>query len=310
MTEHRKQVGIIGTGVIGGSWAITFARAGYEVRLFDIDPTRASSACVEARAALSNNGKSQPVSIHVAKTLDEAVRGAVYVQESCLEDRDTKERVLLEIDTVAEPDAVIGSSSSALPPSTFLRSIPGRHRCMVAHPFNPPHLIPLVELVPASFTDPAALNYAQQLLRAVGQSPIVVHGEVLGYVGNRLQVAVVNEALSLVARGIVSPSDLDLSLRLGLGERWSLMGPFETMDLNAAGGFAEYAAKFRASYEAVGRDLHVADPWVEEAICAVAEWRRSEVSLAQLKSRIRWRDEALARNRATRLAEGTSGVTL
>jgi 3-hydroxyacyl-CoA dehydrogenase len=165
----------------------------------------------------------------------------------------------------------------------------------VAHPVSPPSLVPLVELVPTPWTDPGVTERAKRLLTEAGQSVVTLKREIPGFVLNRLQAAVICEAMHLVGAGVIEPDDLDRTMRDGLGLRWSFMGPFETMDLNAEEGIGGYLGRFAASYEAMAKDLKVAEPWRPEAVAAIEADRRRRVPSDRLAERRRWRDRRLMR---------------
>src|SRR5262249_20259952 len=149
-----------------------------------------------------------------------------------------------ELDRLAAPDAILASSTSTIVASRFTEKLKGRSRCLVAHPVNPPHLVPLVELVGAPWTSPKVIAKAKALYQAVGQVAIVVKKEVDGFILNRLQAVLLAEAFRLVEGGYVTPQDLDKTLKDGLGLRWSFMGPFETIELNAPGGIPDYCGRY------------------------------------------------------------------
>lgn len=300
-----RKVGIIGCGVIGRGWIILFARSGYEVSVFDRDAAAVDEALNRVRTSLHElealgwlDAADCFARVGKADTLEQGVKGACYVQESVTEDAGVKSGVFREMDRFAPADVPLGSSCSSIPPSEFLEEIPGRQRCIVAHPFSPPHLVPVVEIVPTSWTSQSVIDRVCRLLKETGQHPVLVNKEVPGYVVNRLQAAVVNEAMYLVGQGVISPVDLDRCMRSGLGLRWAFMGPFETMDLNARGGFMDYATKFGFAYEAMGRELKVSEPWRRETLEMIERWRRSEAPAEELPRRQAWRDEMLVRLRA------------
>lgn len=299
----KAEVCVVGCGVVGGGWALAFARAGHRVALHDSSPGQAER-CLESIAGalggLERHGAlTDPwevlARLRPAADLEEAVAGAAYVQESVIEDAAVKTRLFQDMDAVASPDAILASSTSAILPTRFLEGVAGRRRCLVAHPFNPPHLIPLVEVVMTPWVDEDVVDATVALLRSVGQAPIVLRREIEGFVGNRLQAAVVNEAMNLVRLGVVSPADLDRCMKDGLGRRWAFLGPLETMDLNAPAGFAEYADKFGASYQQLGRQLGVAEPWSDLAAQQVEDWRRSETPAGGVAAIQAWRDLMLLR---------------
>ena len=168
--------------------------------------------------------------------LAEALAGAHWVQESAPEDLATKQALWRDLDRLADPTCILASSSSAIVPSLFTETLAGRARCLVCHPINPPYLIPAIELVPAPWTAPETMARAETVMRGLGQSPIVMQREIDGFVMNRMQGALLEEAFRLVADGYCTTEDIDRGLKDGLALRWSFIGPFETMDLNAPGG--------------------------------------------------------------------------
>lgn len=302
MAERVKQVAVIGAGLIGRGWAIVFARAGWRVRLFDINPGACDAALDEiARQAgdLARHGLScdpgQLVSrIESSGDLDAAVEGASYVQECGPETLEAKRRLFVQLDAVAPADSVLASSSSGFPTSAFAEGLENRARCLVVHPVNPPHLTPLVELCPASWTAPETLARAMETMESVGQTPIVVKKEIDGFILNRLQGALLNEALRLVDGGYVDPDDLDKTVRDGLGLRWSFMGPFETIDLNAPGGVGDYMERFGPMYARMALTQTVPPDWGGTAAAAIVAARRAHLGVDELKERQRWRDRRLA----------------
>ena len=170
----------------------------------------------------------------------------------------------------------------------------------MAHPGNPPYLIPVIEIVPAPFTEPAAADRAQALFAAAGMMPIRVAKEVEGFVFNRLQGAILREAYCLVRDGVASVADIDTVVREGLGMRWSLIGPFETVDLNTRGGIASHAQKMGPAYERMGAERGQHDPWTPELVAKVDAQRRAQLPLDQWADRVAWRDRALMRLVAAR----------
>ena len=295
-----EPVAIVGCGLVGRAWAIVFARAGHEVRLWDERP----EACTAARdfagemlpelerlglipcradAALSR--------IRVTPDLAEALDGAVHVQESTFEDLAVKRAVFARLDALAGADAVIASSSSALLPSAISEGLPGRHRCVVAHPINPAYLVPAVELVPAPWTDPALMARTARLLAAAGMTPMTMRREIDGFIMNRLQGALLHEAFRLVAEGFASAEDVDIGLREGLALRWSFIGPFETIDLNAPGGVRDYVARYAGIYENLSGQP--AADWTGEALDRIEAERRARLPEDGLAARQVWRDRRL-----------------
>jgi L-gulonate 3-dehydrogenase len=287
---------IIGSGLIGRSWALVFARAGWSARLFDPSPAATQKAVAWIDAALLDEAPDARRRaeirgrIGISPSLEHAVAGAAHVQENSPESLELKRSILSEIDRLADPETIIASSTSAILPSAFAEALPGRSRVLVAHPVNPPHMVPLVEMLGSPWTSPQAIERATETMTAIGQSPIRINREIDGFVLNRLQAALVNEAMALVDAGVASPSDIDKCLTDGLALRWSFIGPFETMDLNADGGFADYAFKYRSIFERMGRSLGSSTPWTETAISTVSAERREKLPLAEIAGRQLWRD--------------------
>ncbi len=297
----KGPIAIVGCGFIGRGWAIVFAKAGYEARLYDAAEGAAAQALAAidvsltdlARAGLLEDPQAARARITACATLAEALDGAVFAQESVFEQRDLKAKVFADMDALAAPDVILASSASAIPASAFTADLTGRARCLVAHPANPPHLMPVVELVPAPWTSSAVVERAHRLYEEVGQVPVRLNKEIAGFVMNRLQAGVVCEAMHLVGEGVMAPEDIDKVMRYSLGLRWSFMGPFETMDLNAPQGFKDYATRYSKSYESLGYTLRVAEPWSTTTIDAIEADRRRQVPKEKVAERRAWRDRRL-----------------
>ena len=300
MTGINK-VAIVGAGLVGSGWAIVFARAGTTVRIFDGDAGIRASVLGHIAASLAelrDVGLVDDVDavlgrISVADSLAEALADADYVQESVFERTDVKTAVSLEIDRAMRPEAIVGSSSSGIPASAFTEGCANRSRFLIAHPVNPPHLVPVVELVPAPWTDPAVVPAVRDLMERVGQVAVVVTREVEGFILNRLQGALLNEAWALFEEGYATAADIDKTVSYGLGYRWSFMGPFETIELNAPGGVADYAARLGPLYHAIAQDRTAPRPWSEELVGRVTAERRAALPVGDLAERRAWRDRKL-----------------
>jgi 3-hydroxyacyl-CoA dehydrogenase len=250
----ERKVAVVGTGLVGRAWAISFARGGCRVALYDPVPGAVTEALAAIGPALDDlaaagllGGASAAellARIGAAPDLAAALDGAGHVQECAPEVLDVKVAVFSELDAAAAADAVLASSTSGFVPSLFTQGLAGRQRCLVAHPINPPYLVPAVELVPAPWTDPAVVERTRLLMTDIGQVPIVLAKELDGFVVNRLQTALVTEAFRLVDGGYASAADVDRAVAQGLGLRWSFIGPFETGDLNAPGGIRDYVDRY------------------------------------------------------------------
>jgi L-gulonate 3-dehydrogenase len=297
-----RTVAIVGGGSIGVAFCIVFARSGFDVRLYDPVEERRRAVKPEVRARLDDladfgllddSAESVLVRITILDNLADTVQDAVLVQECAPEHVDLKRDLFKRINEHAHPDAVLASSSSALVASSFADGLPGRARCLVAHPGNPPYLIPVIEIVPAPFTSEETITRALALYEEAGMSAVRVSGEIEGFVFNRLQGAVLREAYCLVRDGVASVADIDRVMRDGVGLRWSVTGPFETVDLNTRGGIASHAQKLGPAYERMGASRGQHDPWTPDLVARVAEQRRVALPLDEWDARVRWRDRRL-----------------
>lgn len=308
-------IGIVGGGSIGVAFALVFARAGFHVRVQDPDPVRRAAVPGELRQRLEELQGYALITeapdailgrVSVVAELAAAVEGAILVEECAPENVALKRELFVELDRLAAPDTVLASASSFLTASSFAEDLPGRARCLVAHPGNPPYLIPVIEIVPAPFTDETAAARAEAIFSAAGLSPVRVHKEVEGFVFNRLQGAVLREAYCLVRDGVASAGDIDRVVREGLGLRWSVVGPFETVDLNTRGGIASHAAKMGPAYARMGAERGQHDPWTPDLVAKVAADRRAQLPLEAWDERVLWRDRELMRLLAERQRDRSS----
>jgi L-gulonate 3-dehydrogenase len=305
------RVAIVGSGLIGRAWASVFARAGWEARLYDAVPgavERARELIAEglreqARHGLAHDPEGALARVSVAHDLAETVEGADFVQENTPETVEDKRAVFAELDRLVSPDVIIASSTSAIVASRFTEDLAHRERCLVAHPVNPPHLVPLVELVPAPWTSTEAMAGAKLVYEEIGQVPIVVKKEIEGFVLNRLQGALLAEAFRLVGEGYVSPQDCDKTLKDGLGLRWSFMGPFETIDLNAPGGMADYCARYTGFYRNLQASPATPEVFEADNVGGIVKQWGLPPDPARLNARMAWRDRRLAALRAHKASQ-------
>jgi L-gulonate 3-dehydrogenase len=295
------KIAIVGAGLIGRAWAIVFARAGRQVALYDSDPLALPAALETIGVNLADLAESGLIAdpgetiqrIEPVKSLEAVLHGALYVQENGPENLATKQALFRELDRLADPGAVLASSSSALRASLFTEDLPGRARCLVAHPVNPPYLVPLVELSPAPWTSRETVARARALMEAVGQVPVELRREIPGFLLNRLQGALLGEAFRLVEQGYCAMEDIDRTVKDGLGLRWSFMGPFETIDLNAPGGIADYIRRYGPAYHEMARSVGAPDKWSDALTAKLEEERRQTLPSDKLGERAAWRDRRL-----------------
>jgi len=298
-----SNVAIVGAGLVGQGWAIVFARAGWQVRLYDADRkglARAAEVIAQQLRALQEYGLVEDAAAAAARVrpapeLRDALADAVYVQESVPEKVEVKQALFGELDALAPPGAILASSTSSIPASRFTERLAGRGRCLIAHPVNPPYLVPVVEVCGAPWTSAEAVARTRDILSAVGQRPVEVRREIEGFVLNRLQGALLQEAFRLVQDGVASVEDIDATVKDGLGLRWSFMGPFETIDLNAPGGIADYCARYGPMYASIGATQDSCPPWNGELVDTLARERRVALDARDMAPRRFWRDDRLMR---------------
>jgi L-gulonate 3-dehydrogenase len=307
----ERPVTIVGGGSIGVAWAVVFARGGRAVGLFEPDENRRRLVPAELQRrleALAEAGliDEEPATIaarvEVHDDLSASVKAASYVQECAPENAGVKRCLFEDLGRLAPEDAVLASSSSALPVSAIAGDLGCRARCLVAHPGNPPYLLPVVELVPAPFTAPGAVDFAEALLGSVGMSPVRVRREVEGFVFNRLQGAVLREAYCLVRDGVATPEDVDRVMRDGPGRRWSILGPFEVAELNTRGGIDAHARLLGPAYARMGAERGQDDPWTDELVATVSKAVQARFPREAWEENVAWRDRALMALEACRRA--------
>jgi 3-hydroxyacyl-CoA dehydrogenase len=266
-TKPIRRVTIIGTGVIGASWTALFLAKGLEVVATDIAPNAeaALKKFVEAAwLALKRLGLAPGASqskLTFTPDLPTAVKGADLVQENGPERIDFKKKLYGQLDQLLPPDVIIASSSSGLTMSEIQSGCASHpERCVIAHPFNPPHLVPLVEIVGGTKTSEETIERASKFFKSLGKQTIRLNKEVPGHVANRLQAALAREVYHLVADGVVSAADVDTALCWGPGLRWGLMG---NMMLNHLGGgqggiehfFQQFAGPMTAWWKVLGQPV-------------------------------------------------------
>jgi L-gulonate 3-dehydrogenase len=295
---------IVGAGAIGIGWAVAFGRGGLTVALHDPDAEQLARAMEDMAARLGDleefglldeSPKAILARVTPQSDLGSALEGAGYVQECAPESLELKRRLLATLDELTPAETILASSSSAITASAMAAEIPGRARCLVVHPGNPPYLLPVVEVVPAPFTAEEVVERTIALLAGAGLSPVRVRVELEGFVFNRLQGAMLREAYALVRDGVASVEDIDRIVKDGLGRRYSIIGPFETSDLNVRGGIRAHAERMGAAYARMGDERGDHARWSEELVAQVDAERRALLPLEQWSDRVAWRDRALMR---------------
>lgn len=288
-----QKLAIVGAGMIGASWAALGSAHGVAVSAYDPNPeaeARFLSHVERARTQLAELGLTGDGAVSFSTDLAAALDGAGFVQENGPENEAVKRRLLAEIDALLPPDAIIASSTSALVRSAIVADCATPERIVVAHPFNPPHLVPLVEIVGA---DAEVVARAAEFYRSLGRRPVVLNREMPGHIANRLASALYREAVHLVEQGVASVADIDAALCNGPGLRWALMGPHMTYHLGGGeGGIAGYLAHLGPSqvrrWQSLGNPS--LDAEVQAKIVAGVAEETGGRSIAELEAR---RDEGL-----------------
>lgn len=301
----QDKICIVGSGLIGKSFAMLFASSGYQVHLYDIQASQVTDALSNIRTQLVDLKEmgllrgtltvdQQHSCINGATDLSVAIKGAWFVLECVPERLDLKTSVYRSIDPLLEPSAILGSSASSLVPSLLSKDLKNRNRFIVVHPTNPPFYAPLVELIPAPWTDPDVLPKTKSLCTEIGQAPVVLNKEIDGFVLNRIQYAIIGECWNIVKAGVMSPEDVDKVMSEGLGRRYAFMGPFETAYLNAD-GWVSYQERYQGMIERVASSF---DPFPKiegPTLQTIHDAFAQQIPLAQLDARRKWRDARLAR---------------
>jgi 3-hydroxyacyl-CoA dehydrogenase len=295
-----KRISVIGSGTIGASWAAYFLARGFEVAAYDPAPNGEDFArrfidnawpTLEKLKAVQPGADRKRLSFF--KDPAAASKGAAFVQESGPEREDLKIELFAAIDGAAPAESVIASSSSGLLISRVTAKCKHPERCVIGHPFNPPHLIPLVEVVGGGKTSPDAVTKAMNFYREIGKHPIHIKKEVRGHAANRLQAALWREAIHLVTEGVVSVADADAAIAYGPGLRWALMGPHLTFHMAGGdGGMKHFMAHLGPALQSWMDELGTPrlDPKTQEAIIdGVTE----EVAGRSMDDLRRWRDRKL-----------------
>lgn len=298
------RVTLVGAGIIGRGWIRVFARHGVPVTVHDPNPAQIDQTLGWLAQDLAADVAAGFVSAEARDRMLACTRGeadlaralvqADYVQESAPEELALKRALFAELDRLAPAEAILASSTSALDISEIARGLPGERRCVMAHPFNPPHLLPAVEMLGAAGTHPALLDKACHMLAACGQIPVRMTRYIKGFLGNRIQAALVREAMHLLESGVADAVAIDAVIRDALALRWATIGNFGANHTNAEAGITQYFGRYAATFEAMMDDLDSAaphfDPGLLREVGSAVEMREGVRSVAAL---IRKRDAML-----------------
>ncbi|KAK3605180.1 hypothetical protein CHS0354_012986 [Potamilus streckersoni] len=297
------KVGIVGSGLIGQSWAMLFAAAGYQVKIYDEDPSRMTQALEEIKIQLQDLDKrgllrgeltvdEQFSHISTNETLEECIKDTFYIQESVPEEVELKKKVHTELDKFIGSNTILASSTSAILPSIISEALVHRNRFIVVHPTNPPFYVPMVELCPAPWTDPEVLETTRALMKDIGQKPVTINKEIDGFVLNRIQSAILGEGWRLVRDNVISVEDFDIVMKHGLGRRYAFMGPFETTYLNAE-GWKSLSERYADTFYRVEKTFGEPEKMVGPTVDKIQNECNKMIPIEKLQERRQWRDRRL-----------------
>jgi len=296
----NNKILIFGSGIVGQCWTALFSRGKFCVTLYDIKNTALAVEDVQINKLpllekfdmlYGKTAQEFQDLISGTSNLQEALKKVHYIQECVPEELNIKIKVHNLISSTLQKtnEVIIGSSSSNLCASLFSKNENTKNRSLIVHPINPPFAIPLVELVPSPTTETDVLTRTKELMILSGMIPVVLKKEIDGFAVNRLQYALLGEAYRLVEDEILTPGDVDLVVSKGLGLRWSFMGPFQTIDLNA-NGVKDYCFKFSSSVERILKTQDNNRQWSTKTYTKLDKYMRSETNLSDLKQKMKWRD--------------------
>ena len=307
-----KNIGVIGGGLIGASWAAIFSKSGFNVFVYDPYPdvfdtyeSRVTSFLEELKTIDETINVEESLNrINANVTIENLCSNVEYIQESAPEILSVKQELFAKLDNLAPEEVVIGSSSSAMPISSITQNLKGQHRCIITHPANPPHLIPCVEICPGENTSNRTIEKTKEIFTASGASIVNVKKEIDGFILNRLQGALLNEAMRLYSDGYASSDEIDATIRDGLGLRWAFMGPFETIDLNAPGGIKDYISRYGPIFVEMAKNQTKIPDWSEEAGKKLELERRKILGHEELEDRAKKRNQLLKTLRKVKIDNG------
>ncbi len=299
-----KNIGVVGTGLIGASWAAYYASKDFKVKMFDKISAAQESGLQRAMSYLdglaqyglieNSRAKKMKGNISSASSLEQAVSGADYVQESASENFEIKIPLFSEMDAIAKPDTILASSSSSLPMTQVQKSVKRPGRCVVAHPFNPPHLVPLVEIVPGNQTTPQTVEDVRMFFSSLGKMPVVLKKETTGFIANRLAAALWREAVDLVLKGVASVQDVDRALFAGPGIRWAFMGQHLIYHLGGGeGGYDYFIKHIGKAFGDIWKDMATWNEISDDAKKKLVQGMDEVMSGKKLTDVAQWRDKKI-----------------
>jgi len=307
-----NKIGICGAGLIGASWAIGFANAGFKSFVHDSNHEslknfeKISDQLLQDIKILDPKVVPEKIksNIILGCNIEEICKDSILIQESIIEDLEAKKQIFKELDKLSSKQTILASSSSYLLISKISELVEHRNRCINAHPALPPHVVPFVEVVGSDHTSKEIVQSAINIYKRANYAAIVVNKETEGFVLNRLQGALLNEAVRLHEGGYASMEDIDIALKHALGIRWAFMGPFEIMDLNAPEGIKDSFTRYKSGIQNLAKEQNSVPDYSEEYLNKLEFEQRNRLSYSERSIRIEKRNKMIALIRKLKLELG------
>ena len=307
-----NKIGICGAGLIGASWAIGFANAGFKSFVHDSNQDslknfeKISDQLLQDIKILDPKVEPEKIksNIILGCNIEEICKDSILIQESIIEDLEAKKQIFKELDKLSSKQTILASSSSYLLISKISELVEHRNRCINAHPALPPHVVPFVEVVGSDHTSKEIVESAINIYKSANYAAIVVNKETEGFVLNRLQGALLNEAVRLHEGGYASMEDIDIALKHALGIRWAFMGPFEIMDLNAPEGIKDSFSRYKNGIQNLAKEQNSVPEYSEEYLNKLEYEQRNRLSYSERSIRIEKRNKMIALIRKLKLELG------
>ena len=307
-----QNIGICGAGLIGASWAIGFANAGYKSLVYDNNPDSFKNfenvfdKLIKDLIIINPdlNVEKIKLGIKLNCSIEEICKDSILIQESIIEDLEEKKKIFIILDKLSSKNTILASSSSYLLISKISENIINRHRCINAHPALPPHVVPFVEVCGSLETSPEIIQKALSLYKKANYASIIINKETEGFVLNRLQGALLNEAVRLHEGGYASMDDIDIALKHALGIRWAFLGPFEIMDLNAPDGIKDSFSRYKTGIQNLAKEQNTVPEYSDDYLNRLEEEQRKRLAFSDRPKRIEKRNQMIALIRKLKLELG------
>ena len=307
-----QNIGICGAGLIGASWAIGSANAGYKSLVYDNNPDSFKKfenifdKLIKDLLIINPNLDAEKIKLNIKLncSIEEICKDTILIQESIIEDLEEKKKIFITLDKLASKNTILASSSSYLLISNISENVVHKQRCINAHPALPPHVVPFVEVCGSLETSAEIIQNALSLYKNANYASIIINKETEGFVLNRLQGALLNEAVRLHEGGYASMNDIDIALKHALGIRWAFMGPFEIMDLNAPEGIKDSFSRYKKGIQNLAKEQNSVPEYSDEYLSRLENEQRKRLAYSDRSDRIEKRNKMIALIRKLKLELG------